>query len=107
MTSATALRRNQNITRNKLSFQTGPFSVGLLLLGFVIVLSLLYLNQITKTSVFNYKISNLQNTQANLTTEKQKLQIEAARVQSLAQAKANATSAGLIKTDTVSYATAH
>ena len=108
MTTATAsMRRNQNITRNRLAFQTGPISVGVMLLGLVILLSLLYLNQITKTSVFNYKISNLQSKQSTLETEKQKLQIEAARVQSLAQAKANATSAGLVKTDTVSFATAN
>ncbi|MBA3678857.1 hypothetical protein H0W80_01510 [Candidatus Saccharibacteria bacterium] len=108
MTSATVgLRRNQNFTRKKLEFQTGPISIGLMLLGLIILLSLLYLNQITKTSVFNYKISNLQAKQNTLETSKQKLQIEAARVQSLASAKANASKDGLVKTDAVSFATAH
>ncbi len=105
MTTATAtLRRNQNFTRNKLNFKTGPVSAGLMLLALVILLSLLYLNQITKTSLFNYKISNLQSSQNKLETQKQKLQIEAARAQSLAESKANATANGMIKTDTVSFA---
>jgi len=104
MTTATAtLRRNQNITRNKLEFQTGRISAGLMLLGLVILLSLLYLNQVTKTSLFNYKISNLENSHSQLQTQKQQLQIEAARAQSLAETKARATTAGLVKTDTVSF----
>ncbi len=104
MSSATAtLRRNQNITRNRLEFQTGPITAGVMLLALVIVLSLLYLNQVTKTSLYNYKISNLQNTQSKLETEKQNLQIEAARAQSIAESKSKAASAGLVKTDTVSF----
>ena len=109
MTTATAaipMRRNQNLTRNRLQFQTGPVAVGLMLLALVILLSLLYLNQITKSSLYNYKISNLKSTQAGLETQKQKLQIEAARAQSLAETKANATAGGMVKTDTVSFATA-
>lgn len=104
MTTAIAsMRRNQNLTRNRLQFQTGPIAVGLMLLALIILLSLMYLNQITKTSVFSYKISNLKNTQANLETQKQKLQIEAARAQSLAATKATASNNGLVKTDTVSF----
>lgn len=107
MTTAIAsMRRNQNITRNRLQFQTGPIAVGLMLLALIILLSLMYLNQITKTSVFSYKISNLKNTQANLETEKQKLEIEAARAQSLAEAKATASNSGLVKTTSVSFAQA-
>ncbi len=105
-TAVASMRRNQNITRNRLQFQTGPIAVGLMLLGLVILLSLMYLNQITKTSVFSYKISTLKNTQANLETQKQKLQIEAARAQSLAETKAKAANNGLVKTDTVSFAQA-
>lgn len=105
MTTATAaLRRNQNFTKDKLTFKTGPVSAGLMLLALVILLSLLYLNQITKTSLFNYKISNLQSTQHNLETQKQKLQIEAARAQSLAETRANAQATGMIKTESVSFA---
>lgn len=104
MTTATAaLRRNQNITRTKFNLQTGPISAGLMLLGLVILLSLLYLNQVTKTSLFNYKISNLENTHSQLLTQKQQLQIEAARAQSLANSKATASASGMVKTDTVSY----
>ena len=104
MSTATAtLRRNQNITRNRLEFQTGPITAGVMLLALVILLSLLYLNQVTKTSLYNYKISNLQNTQSKLETEKQNLQIEAARAQSIAENKSRATTAGLVKTDTVSF----
>lgn len=103
-TATISMRRNQNITRQKTRFQTGPVTVGLMLTALVILLALLYLNQITKTSVYNYKISNLTAKQIQLETEKQKLQIEAARLQSLEQLKASAQANGLVKTDIVSFA---
>lgn len=100
------MRRNQNLSRNKITFEAGPLFATAMILVLIVLLSVLYLSQVTKTSVFNYKISNLQNKQTKLETEKQKLQIEAARVQTLAQAKTSGDSAGLVRTTTVSFATA-
>ncbi len=89
MTTATAaLRRNQNLTRNKLEFKTGPISVGFMLVA-----------------LFNYKISNLSAKQTDLENQKQKLEIEAARLQSLSEVRASANAAGMVKTDSVSFAT--
>jgi len=100
------MRRNQNLSRNKITFEAGNLFSAVMILLIVVLLSILYLSQVTKSSVFNYKISNLQNKQTKLETDKQKLQIEAARVQTLAQAKSSGEAAGLIKTTTVSFATA-
>jgi len=104
-TAALAVRRNQNLTRNKLEFKTGPISVGFMLVALIILLALLYLNQVTKTSLFNYKISNLSAKQTDLESQKQKLEIEAARLQSLSEVRASANAAGMVKTDSVSFAT--
>ncbi|MEI6741495.1 MAG: hypothetical protein WCK71_00055 [bacterium] len=106
-TAAMSLRKNQNIVKNKIKFQTGPVSASLMLIGLVILLGLMYLNQVTKTQTFNYKISNLEHKQGELQTTKDNLSIDAARLQSIAEAKKAAQTAQLSAVKTVSYATAH
>ena len=61
-----SLRKNQNFVKNKIKVQSGPVSTSLMLIGLVILLGLMYLNQVTKTSTFNYKISNLEQKQNQL-----------------------------------------
>jgi hypothetical protein len=61
---------------------------------------------VTKTSTFNYKISNLENKQGVLQTTKDNLSIDAARLQSIAEAKKAAQTAQLSAVKTVSYTTA-
>ena len=96
MTTATAaLRRNQNLTRTATQLQSGPITTTLLLIGLIIVLALLYLNQVTKTSTFNYRISNLTQKQQQLQGEKENLQIEAARLQSIQDVKSSNVAAKL------------
>lgn len=105
-TAAMALRKNQNIVRNKIKIQSGPVSATLMLIGLVVLLGLMYLNQVTKTSTFNYKISNLEKKQAELQVTKDNLSIDAARLQSIAEAKKAAETAQLSPVKSVSYTTA-
>lgn len=99
-----SLRKNQNIVRNKIKIQSGPVTATLMLVGMVILLGLMYLSQVTKTSTFNYKISNLENKQNELQAQKDNLSIDAARLQSIAEAKKAAENAQLSQIKTVSYA---
>ena len=86
--------------------QSGPVTSTIMLVVLAITLGLLYLNQVTKTSTFNYKISNLENKQSELQTTKDNLEIDAARLQSIAEAKKAAETAKLEQIKTVSYTTA-
>jgi hypothetical protein len=104
--AAMSLRKNQNIVRNKIKIQSGPVTATLMLVGMVILLGLMYLSQVTKTSTFNYKISNLENKQVELQAKKDNLSIDAARLQSIAEAKKAAENGQLSQIKTVSYANA-
>ena len=104
--AAMAIRKNQNFIKNKIRVQSGPVSSTIMLVVLAITLGLLYLNQVTKTSTFNYKISNLENKQSELQTTKDNLEIDAARLKSIAEAKKAAETAKLEQIKTVSYTTA-
>lgn len=104
--AAMSLRKNQNIVRNKIKIQSGPVTATLMLVGMVILLGLMYLSQVTKTSTFNYKISNLENKQIELQATKDNLSIDAARLKSIAEAKKAAEKGQLSQIKTVSYANA-
>lgn len=101
-----SLRKNQNIVKNKIKIQSGPITATLTLVGLVILLGLMYLSQVTKTSTFNYKISNLEKKQTELQARKDNLSIDAARLQSIAEARKAAETAQLSQVKTVSYASA-
>lgn len=105
-TAAMSLRKNQNFVKNKIKLQSGPVTTVIMLTVLVITLGLLYLNQVTKTSTFNYKISNLESKQVELQNTKDNLAIDAARLQSIAEAKKAAETAKLEPVKSVSYTTA-
>lgn len=105
-TSTVALRRNQNLTRTTTRIQTGPLTVSFMFIALVILLSLLYLNQVTKTSTFNYRISSLDGKRKQLEAMKEKMQIDAARLQSLSYVRDSAPVGKMVTVDTVSYADA-
>ncbi|HIA91584.1 TPA: hypothetical protein EYO12_00515 [Candidatus Saccharibacteria bacterium] len=56
----------------------------MLIVGLILTaMGLLYLVQITKTSVYGFEVNELKETQTELTQENQSLRVEAARLQSL------------------------
>ena len=77
-----------------------------MMVSLLLILGLMYLSQVTKTSTFNYKISNLEQKQNQLQSSKDNLSIDAARLQSIAEAKKAAETAKLAQVKTVSFATA-
>jgi hypothetical protein len=106
-TATMAVRRNQNLTRSNARVQLGPVSVGFLTVAVVVVLALLYLTQITKTNIYCYRLSDLRAKQAALTANKQELEVEAARLQSVQRIQNSQAAAKLVPESQVTYASAN
>lgn len=103
--TAAVMRRNQNIVRAQTRVTAGPISVTFMLIALCVLLALIYLSQVTKTSTFNYKISTLEQKRKELQTDKERLQIDAARLQSLNAAKDTKVAKSMIPAESVAYAT--
>jgi len=74
-----------------------------MLISLVILLSLLYLSQVTKTSTFNYKLSQLSASRDDLLAKKEKLQVDAARLQSISAARESNVAKSMVAVDNVTY----
>jgi cell division protein FtsL len=84
MQRAAQVRRNQNVGRYlDQRPRLGPFSNALVLLIAITLMGLLYLTQITKTSVYGFEVSELKQEKSSLETQNQNLRVEAARLQSI------------------------
>lgn len=81
--SQQALRRNQNTVRFKMPVSLGPVSHTVLIALMLAVLGLVYLTQITKTSLFGYQMEGLNKQKEQLVSENSDLQVETARLQAL------------------------
>jgi hypothetical protein len=105
MSTATyAMRRNQNLYRTGTEVRLGPVSVGFVIIATIAVLALIYLHQITKTSVFGYKVTELQRQRSQAVAAKQELEVEAARLSSIKQIQTSPVVKSMVPEDKVSYA---
>lgn len=105
MTTATmAMRRNQNLYRSQASLKLGPISSGFVIIAIITVLALLYLNAITKTSVFGYNVTQMQQQKTQAVAAKQELEVEAARLTSIQQIQKSQAVKGMVATNQVTYA---
>lgn len=95
--------KNQELGTYSSSRSFGPVTSVLFLAIVAGILALLYLTQITKTSVYGYQIDELNNEQAALIEERQELQVEAARLQSVARIEESGVAAGLEPETNVTY----
>lgn len=76
--------RNRNFTAHSATAAMGPATTTILLSVIVAVLALLYLTQITKTSVYGFQVNNLTDEHERLVERGQQLEVEAARLRSIA-----------------------
>ncbi len=97
------VRRNRNFNAHTASKTLGPVTSTLFLVIIIGVLSLLYLTQITKTSTYGYEINDLEQQQAALQEEQQELQVEAARLQSVARIENSPVASELESETNVTY----
>jgi competence protein ComGC len=96
-------RRNQNLYRQPAQLKMGPTSATFVVIALISVLALLYLNQITKTSQFGYKVSALTAQVREIEAQKRDLAVEAGRLQSIQNAQTAAASHHMVATTQVSY----
>ncbi len=99
-----AVRRNQNLYRQRTQVQLGPVSGTFVVIIGISVLALLYLNQITKTNVFGYQVTALQQKTTALATAKQNLEVEAARLESIQAIQQSSAVAQMVPAGAVTYA---
>ncbi len=105
MTTATmAMRRNQNLYRQKAELKLGPVSSGFVLIAITAVLALLYLNAVTQTKVFGNELHQAQTQRGKAVSANQELEIEAARLTSIQHIQDSQAVARLVPTSQVTYA---
>ncbi len=103
-TATVAMRRNQNLYRSQAELKLGPISSGFVIVAIIAVLALLYLNAITKTSVFGYQLTQLQTQQQAAVSANQELEVQAARLTSIQNLQSSKAVQGLVPTTQVTYA---
>lgn len=80
--------RNQNSVSFQAKARTlGPVSNTIILIVLACLLGLLYLTQVTKTNAYGYQINSLQETQSELKSKHNDLEVASARLQSMQRAK--------------------
>ena len=97
-------RRNQNLYRQPAKIVLGPISATFVVIALISVLALLYLNQITKTSVFGYRVTDLSHQRDQILAEKRDLSVEAARLQSIQTTRSSAVATAMVPEGQVTYA---
>ncbi len=103
-TAVASVRRNQNIYRSQAKMRLGPTSVGFVTIAIITILALLYLTQITKTSVYGYKLSDLSQKKAKISLAQQELAVEAARLQAIQTIQNSPTVAKMVPEQNLTYA---
>jgi hypothetical protein len=93
------VRRNQNSVRFSASAKTlGPVSNTVILIILACLVGLLYLTQVTRTNSYGYSINNLQQEQSQLKDQKDNLEVEAARLQSLDRVASSDVAKNMVQT---------
>ena len=89
--------RQQNSTRAvATTTKLGPVSNTILLIIMACFLGLLYLTQVTKTNTLSYQLNDLKTQETQLKTERNDLEVSAARLQALDRARNSQVAAGLV-----------
>lgn len=100
-----SVRRSQSVGVYELSRQgLGPLTNILFIAAVVAVIGLIYLTQITKTSVFGFQVNALKEQKQSLQEANQDLKIEAARLQSIERLRSSQVAGQLSETDELSFA---
>lgn len=100
---ARSVGRNRNLHSHGNQKTLGPITSVLFLAGIIAVLALLYLTQVTKTSVYGYEMNQLEEEQQQLREQQQELQVEAARLQSVARIENSPVVEDMESADAVTY----
>ena len=101
--SSLAMNRSRFSGRNQnsVSFRTqahtlGPVTNTITLIVLACLLGLLYLTQVTKTNAYGFQINSLQQSQSQLQSQYDNLQVASARLQSLNRIESSAVAKSLV-----------
>lgn len=97
-------RRNQNTTRFAPTATLGPVTHTVLIALMIAILGLIYLTQVTKTSLYGYQLDDKQTKLDGLLAEKQNLEVENARLQALERVKNSSVAANMEAPASTDYA---
>jgi hypothetical protein len=97
-------RRNQNTVAFAPARTLGPVMHTVLIALMIAVLGLIYLTQVTKMSLYGYKIDDRQTKLADLTAKKRDLEVENARLQALERVKNSNVAKALAEPTATEYA---
>ncbi len=84
-------------------FRIGRFALGVMGIVVVLSLSLFYLSQTNQVTAKGYDITSLEKKKRELTDEKERLEIEAARLQSIQQIKKDISSTDMVPVQKINY----
>jgi cell division protein FtsL len=101
--SSLAMNRSRFTGRNQnsVSFRTqvhtlGPITNTITLIVLACLLGLLYLTQVTKTNAYGFQINDLQQSQSQLQSQYDNLEVASARLQSLSRVQSSAVAKTLV-----------
>lgn len=97
------MARNRNTAIYKQRPRLGPIANVLVVALILTGMGLLYLIQITKTSVYGFEINELKASQSELHEQNETLKVQAARLQSLERINASEVAKDFESTDELSY----
>ena len=105
MSAATlSARRNQNLYRQPTKLKLGANSATFVVIAIISLLALLYLNQVTKTGVLGYQMSNMSTQRNQIVSQKRDLSVEAARLSSIQTIRTSQAASKMVPVGQVSYA---
>jgi hypothetical protein len=84
-------------------FKLGKFSLGFIILLLLFSLSLLYLSQSNKMAVKGYDIAGLEKEKEALMEERERLEIESSRLQSIQQIESGLKESGMVPVKKINY----
>lgn len=103
-TATMAMRRNQNLYRQPARLQMGPLSASFLVVAIVAVLALIYLNQVTKTTMLGTRLASLETQQNQVQSQQEALSVESARLQSIQHIQSSKAVSDMVPASNVTYA---
>lgn len=102
-----SVRRSQTVGTYQLSRTGfGPITNALFLAAVLAVMGLIYLTQITKTSVFGFEVNELKQQKETLEQTNQSLRIESARLQAIERIKQSEVANQLTDVDQLTFSEA-
>lgn len=96
--------RNQNTVAFVSSIKLGPVAHTVLVALMITVLGLIYLTQATRTTSYDYQTQNIDKQIAQLTNEKNDLQVENARLTALENIKKSSVASTMTAPASTDYA---